>query len=172
MNLTQIKSFLDDFYNGTSTAEQEQALREYFANTTDLPDELRIDADIFRAMSTEHAVPANLEQRIISATTGRRRFQLKLAASAIGIAASFALIIAIGWKSTLPDSTAETPQPAVVYTHEITDPEEARTITRKVFAQINDAMPDMSKQQAIINRAKTKYEESINKINNKLNYLL
>ncbi len=147
MNITQVRTLLNNFYDGTSTEEQEQALRDYFASTTDLPDDLRADADIFRAMSATHTVPADLEQRIIRATTGRRRFTLKLAASAIGIAASFALIIAIGWKSTPPAIQAEMPHPTIAYTHEVNDPEEARAIAYMAVEQLN---------------------ESINKINNKL----
>lgn len=98
MNIDNIRHLLAAYYDGTATGAEVNALKRYFMEAQDIPEDLRVDAAIFRAMSeqTPAEVPTNLKQRIIDATTGakpRRRFKL-IPRAAVAAAASLALLIA------------------------------------------------------------------------------
>lgn len=98
MNIDNIRHLLAAYYDGTATGAEVNALKRYFMEAQDIPEDLRVDAAIFRAMSeqTPAVVPTDLKQRIIDATTGakpRRRFKL-IPRAAVAAAASLAILLA------------------------------------------------------------------------------
>jgi len=99
MNIDEIRTMLASYYDGTATGKDVDALKRYFVQSSDIPDELKVDAAVFRAMAAPWAgssVPDGLEQRIIGSTIGkrpyRRFFYWRMAAS---VAASVAIVIAL-----------------------------------------------------------------------------
>ena len=150
MNIDMIRHLLSAYYDGTATGADLNALKRYFVEAHDIPEDLRIDATIFRAMAAaDHAdVPADLEQKIIDSTIGsqrRRRFlNWRVAVSA---AASLALLISLGFaflpeKSALPDDNALLASSIL--------PEEEVVIQTAVIEQENIAEPQVrvARQQA------------------------
>ena len=99
MNIDEIRRLLNSFYNGDISPEDVEVLKKYFAGTDNIPDDLLLDAKIFRAMNVEKAsVPADLEQRILASTiadsafTRRKKWNLK---AIISVAASLAIIVSV-----------------------------------------------------------------------------
>lgn len=125
MTYSQLKKLLDIFYEGESTPEQEKELREYFASESNIPEEFRADAELFRAMDAPCQIPAGLEARIIDATIGRRRIHhwpwLSAAAAAV-----IMLVL-----STPPESGNY---------REVTDLAEAEAITVQVAQTLNKSV--------------------------------
>jgi hypothetical protein len=70
MNIEIIRQKLQHFYDGTSTAEEEEELMEFFAHARELPEDLMADKMMFasmsRAKSEEQEVPDNLEERLLA----------------------------------------------------------------------------------------------------------
>lgn len=114
-----LRRYLNDFYNGTSTPQQEHELRQFFLSTDDVDEEFRADAVMFRAMSGS-TTPHNLEERILKATVKRPRIRRLLPLPYIAAAAAIALII------------LTTPAKGTDNYREVTDPAEAETITIQV----------------------------------------
>lgn len=97
-NIDKIKELLELYYQAQTTPEQEQQLTEYLLANRSLPDELKDDAQMFRAMvemKNMRIMPEGFEQRLIDATCGaqkpRRRARflfpaVTAAAAAIAIA--------------------------------------------------------------------------------------
>ncbi|MCM1310364.1 MAG: hypothetical protein NC301_04975 [Bacteroides sp.] len=126
MNKEQLRKYLDDFYNGTATPEQERLLSEYFLSAASVDEEFRADAEMFRAVSAATTVPENLERRIVDATIGRKRkiravrfYRLTWVAASIAV-----VMILVG--------TFRTPSPY----HEVSDPQEAKEIALQVTQKL------------------------------------
>lgn len=92
-----LRILLDSYYSGVSTPEEEETLRRYFSDNNVVDSEFEADAAIFRAISDlgEIQPPSGLEQRLISATVGRRR-PFGVLMPVIGIAASIAVVLCLG----------------------------------------------------------------------------
>ncbi len=92
-----LRRLLDSYYSGVSTPEEEETLRRYFSDNNVVDSEFEADAAIFRAISDlgEIQPPSGLEQRLISATVGRRR-PFGVLMPVIGIAASIAVVLCLG----------------------------------------------------------------------------
>ena len=139
-NKTDIRRILDLYYEGKTSASEEAALRDYFGRP-DTDPEFDDDKMFFNALagddnSTE--VPADLEERLShaidswqeseqKAKTTRRRFKFISLRPAIGIAASIAVLFAIG--AMLLDNRTQTGEPADTFT----DPMEAYAETQRVL---------------------------------------
>ncbi len=151
MNIDMIRHLLSAYYDGTATGADLNALKRYFVEAHDIPEDLRIDATIFRAMAAaDHAdVPADLEQKIIDSTIGsqrRRRFlNWRVAVSA---AASLALLISLGF-AFLPEKSAHLPDDNALLASSIL-PEEEVVIQTAAIEQENIAEPKVrvARQQA------------------------
>lgn len=95
MNMDKIRELLEKYYEGTASGSEADILVQYFRDNEDVPEDLRIDAAIFRdmaAMKEDVAVPDNLEQLIIDSTIGRKRRNIILWKVIPSVAASLALI--------------------------------------------------------------------------------
>jgi hypothetical protein len=69
MNSEEIRLLLERYYDGDSTNEEEQLLKDFF-NRTDIPEDLHSDRDIFRYYLHPAVIPeptSDFENRIISA---------------------------------------------------------------------------------------------------------
>lgn len=112
MNIDEIRRLLNSFYNGDISPEDVEVLKKYFAGTDNIPDDLLLDAKIFRAMNVEKAsVPTDLEQRILASTiadsafTRRKKWNLK---AIISVAASLAIIVSVALTLLIPGNKPET----------------------------------------------------------------
>ena len=110
MKTEEVRHMLASYYDGTATCDEVDALKRYFVEADSVPDDLKADAAVFRALaSCESArVPGDLGQRIIDSTVGSRRPARFVARRVIAVAASVALIISLGL-AFLNDSPAGAP---------------------------------------------------------------
>ncbi len=164
-NTPAIETLIERFYNGTSTPDEEKLIAKYFIYATNIPEHLVADKElffaIFNSQKTEIEIPANLEQNILGTIRqlernekiAKHRFIRK---TAIGIAASFIIIIAIGW-NIFSSPTKEK--------NEITDP----TIA---YAETVKALTLLSEKLNKANNSIIQTETTINDINNNLNAIL
>lgn len=164
-NTPTIEMLIERFYNGTSTPDEEKLIAEYFISSTDLPEHLTTDRELFftiiDSQKTEIDIPADLEQKILgtirqldqSEKIAKRRFIYK---TAISIAASFIIIFAIGWNIFF--SPAKT-------RNEITDPAIAYAETVKALTLLSEKLNKAD--NGIIQT-----ETTINDINNDINAIL
>lgn len=124
MNTEEIRHLLSTYYDGKASAAEIGELKRYFTANREVPDDLKADACMFRAMAAYKApaVPDDLKQRIVSATTGRRRNIFRLLRPALAAAASVALIVSLSFmfmRNNGADPAEEAPQLAWT---EITEP--------------------------------------------------
>lgn len=112
MTTEQINSLLVKFYDGGTSAEEEQRLSDFFGSEN-LPREWEKDRQLFRSLASFSApAPADLEQRIGSFIHSLEKAEkpaprIALWVRATAVAASLLLIIGIGlW--TQSRQTAET----------------------------------------------------------------
>lgn len=99
MKIEKVKQLLSRYYDGTASPEETDGLMQYFMTAENLPEDLQTDAMIFRAMANHKpaAMPADMEQRILNATVGKkRRLRPLYWAASISAAAAVALIVTIG----------------------------------------------------------------------------
>lgn len=100
MNIEKARHLLQQYYDGTATADELSVLKQYFVEADHLPADLRSDAAIFRAMDKRRpaAPPVDLAQRIAAATVDSPRhrfsFNWKVGLSA---AAAVALVFGLGF---------------------------------------------------------------------------
>lgn len=91
-----IKQLLDKFYAGESTPAEEALLTQYFLSHSDedgLEDDRRLFIAIARAQKS--VAPADLEDRIVAATCGRRRLFTPARAATAAVIALIAAAAAI-----------------------------------------------------------------------------
>ena len=136
-----IKRLLDRYYDGTTTEEEEEALRTYF-NGSDIDASLREESVIFTALqSSECPVPTGMEGRLsrqISQwntleVTNRRAIRHINLRWVVGIAASLLLLLATG---------------AIVYQNENNSPQteqDTYTNTKDAYAETSKALMKFSK---------------------------
>ena len=136
-----IKRLLDRYYDGTTTEEEEEALRTYF-NGSDIDASLREESVIFTALqSSECPVPTGMEGHLsrqisqwnnIEVATQRtiRHINLRWV---VGIAASLLLLFATG---------------AIVYQNENNSPQteqDTYTNAKDAYAETSKALMQFSK---------------------------
>jgi len=99
--LSNIKKLLDKFYEGQSSLEEEQQLKEYFSGDG-IPEELLEERELFVSMSAvdEHIeVPDNLNNSIIEAISNAEHRESKVKRinlySFSGLAAGLAIILSV-----------------------------------------------------------------------------
>ena len=172
-NKTDIRRLLDLYYEGKSSASDEAALRDYFARP-DTDPELDDDKMFFNALAGDDnstKVPADFEERLShaidswqeserKAVAARSRFKFISFRPAIGIAASIAVLFAIG-AMLLNNQNRE---PADTFT----DPMEAYAETQRVltlFANtIDKSMQGMETADRSQDKALRLAFEQLNKI--------
>lgn len=136
-----IKRLLDRYYDGTTTEEEEEALRTYF-NGSDIDASLREESVIFTVLqSSECPVPTGMEGRLsrqISQwntleVTNRRAIRHINLRWVVGIAASLLLLFAAG---------------AIVYQNENKSPQteqDTYTNAKDAYAETSKALMKFSK---------------------------
>lgn len=127
MNIDKIRHLLASYYDGTATGAEVNALKRYFVEAEDIPDDLRLDATIFRAMASADApaVPADLEQKIIDSTIGsHRRSRFLNWRVIVSAAASLALLLSLGL-AFLPEKSVDEPAENTYLASSILPKEEA-----------------------------------------------
>lgn len=150
MNIDKVRLLLASYYDGTATGAEVNALMRYFVEANDVPDDLRIDAAIFRAMASTPAVvvPPDLEQKIMESTIGsrpRRRFlNWRVTTS---VAASLALVISLGM-AFMHNKPAEEPVESTLLVSSVISKEEVVVNTEPVEQQtvpVRQAQPVQAK---------------------------
>lgn len=112
-NIQEIRTLLNLYYEAQTSPEQERVLADFFMKAESIPDDLKDDARLFRAMAAQAdkvVVPEGFEQRLISATCGKAKskrlprilYWTSAAAAAIVIA-----VIVVRWQ---PEQQSQ-PQP-------------------------------------------------------------
>lgn len=97
MTIDTIRQLLARYYEGEASVREIAALKKFFSESDDIPEDLAVDAAIFRGLASleeaDRAVPENLKGRIIAATSARRRrlFYWKAAAAAAFVGALFSV---------------------------------------------------------------------------------
>ncbi len=122
-NINEIKEMLNAFYEGITTQEEENQLKEFFSQNN-LPEEMQIEKEIFFSLFERDEIPTpdGMENRLSSMiddleerdqkpkkveNTTKRRLWLEIG----GIAASVCLLISIGL-SILNQRDNNDPKPA------------------------------------------------------------
>lgn len=146
MTIDNIRDLLARFYEGLTTPAETGALKDFFRNTHDIPDDLKADAAVFRTIDareeTEIAVPEDLKAKIIASTVGSRRRTFSWR-PAVGIAASLAVIIALSIALIRPSQTSENQYLAARttgYTHEVVDSAEVVAVTNRMLTMLDRSL--------------------------------
>lgn len=116
MNIDKIRLLLASYYDGTATGAEVNALKRYFVEAKDIPEDLKIDASIFKALASQEdtVVPDDLEEKIIAATTGApRRSAFLNWRMAVSVAATLALLVTLGL-AFRPERPAEDVPPVIM----------------------------------------------------------
>lgn len=164
MKVDEIERLLAEFYEGTTTESQEEALRDYF-KTTEVPEHLQKDKEFFLSLyqgaDREVEVPAGLEsklsrlidekaeeeQRFFRPNKSRRNWRW------LGsIAATLLLILSLGYgvEHLGKDVCPPTPQDT------FTDPEEAYRVLQatllEISANLNNGFNEVKESQTDMRR--------------------
>lgn len=139
MNKNDFDRLLRKYYDGQTTEEEENGLADYFAHS-DVPDRMLADKWLIGVIApAEVEVPDNLESRIEAVIDGEDYTNMGRARTiwiryAVGIAASVALLFAIG-------RSMVTMQDRQVQTHrEVTDAEEAYHLASSTLMEFSDIL--------------------------------
>lgn len=154
MNIDKIRHLLASYYDGTATGAEVNALKRYFVEAEDIPDDLRLDATIFRAMAAADApaVPADLEQRIIDSTIGsHRRSRFLNWRVVVSAAASLALLLSLGL-AFLPEQSVDEPAEKTYLASSVLPKEEA--VQAEVIETVITPEPQVRVAQQQAPRAK------------------
>lgn len=89
ITVEDVKHLLSLYYSGETTPDQEAALTRYFLSHSEVEPSLRDDRRIFIALanSRNQLVPADLHERIINATCGRKSNYMRIFARIAAAAA-------------------------------------------------------------------------------------
>lgn len=159
MIVEEIEKLLADFYEGTTTESQEEALRDYF-KTTDVPEHLQKDRKFFLSLykdaDKDVEVPAGLEDKLSllidkKAEEEQRFFRPNKSKRNWrwigGIAATVLLILSLGYgvEHLGKDVCPPTPQDT------FTDPEEAYRVLQatllEISANLNSGFDEVKESQ-------------------------
>ena len=145
-----MKKLLEKFYNGETTLEEEQRLREYFLSG-ETPEELRAEGEYFRAMAggreeqPSASFAAGLEDLVDSFTPEkqvRRRHLRPVLAWSLSVAASLLIVAGayFAWIKQAPKDTYEDPKLAY---------QETRRVLLYVSQQFNKGTGQLARLQEI-----------------------
>lgn len=115
-DINEIRRLIARYYDGSCSPDEELELEEYFCLTTDseLPDDLRADAAMFRALamaadSDDIELPAGLDERLDAVTADAPVRRKTVIIRYLSIAAAAAVVIAIGISLLTLSRPAEQP---------------------------------------------------------------
>lgn len=158
MTIDNIRNLLSRYYEGHVTPAETEALKEFFRNTDDIPEDLATDAAIFRAIDdsvyTECDVPVDLKERIMAATVCRRKRFSNWRAIA-GIAASVTVLVALAFAFIHPSQPSDNRLLATetAYTHEVVDSAEAVAVTGKMMAMLDRSLAKADRSTKYVDKA-------------------
>lgn len=183
MNTDNIKKLIEAFYNGETTAEEEQILKDYF-NGDNIAEELEEEKDIFVQLydAKPIEVPSTLKPRlenliddlaaqekeevVISEPKQSKRHLMRWIGS---IAAGVAILISAGiyfkGKSNINPSINEYTQMKDTYS----DPEEAYKEAQKALALVSSNFNKGVSQVNVVSESLDKTNEILNKTFNRKN---
>lgn len=102
-DINEIRRLIARYYDGTSSPDEELKIEEYFCLTPDseLPDDLRADAAMFRALamagsSDDIELPTGLDKRLDAVTADAPVRRKPVIIRYLSIAAAAAVVLAIG----------------------------------------------------------------------------
>lgn len=115
-DINEIRRLIARYYDGSCSPDEELELEEYFCLTPDseLPDDLRADAAMFRALamagsSDDIELPAGLDERLDAVTADAPVRRKPLIIRYLSIAAAAAVVIVIGISLLTLSRPAEQP---------------------------------------------------------------
>ena len=147
MDLKQVEIYLERYWEGSSTLEEEKYIRDFFSYGTPPP-----HLEMYRSLFTEedHAIIPDLDQdfdnKIMAAISEEKTHRSRYAFMRV---AAVALVLII---SSIAIFKMDKQQDVVLAEDTVTDPEEALEETKRAFMMIAGAM--------------NKGEEPVNKLRN------
>lgn len=151
-DINDIRKLLEQYYRGATTEAEESVLKEYFAGD-DVDAELKADRDIFRSLSDtdDIDVPDDLADRLsveIDNWDRREKRSFRFTVRAVSIAASLALLVALGaWFMQQPKTTGQQLSPEEAYAQT----EKALTIFAKALDKSIDGLESVDQTTEKIN---------------------
>lgn len=136
MNTDRIPSLIDKYFEGETTLQEEQRIKEYFANTSLIPDDLLplkdffLPLDDYKNLKVSTEIDTRLEERLLAEEDKARKnriFNIRTYVTT-GIAAAFVLLITF----------QKMVQPSFKST--VDDPVVAMQIVTEAFSQVNRNM--------------------------------
>lgn len=175
-DISVIKKLLEKFYDGTSTDNEDEILREYFSNTDEVASDLKADQILFSKLSAlaEPQIPFDLDERLQAKideweakekqeVRTRKSIKIPRIGAIIGVAASVLILISVGISLSRPSNHA-------ILTNEPT-PEEAYAQTQKALSIFADALDKSFQQMETIEETTTKVNRQIEQQINHLNQI-
>ncbi len=148
MTINDVHTILDRFYDGTSTPADIEALRRFFAETTDIPAELAPDAAIFRGFNDVGDIPSaelvlgrDLLEKVDVASRRQRPLPKVLVWATVAAAACVAAVLLINPPT---DNTLVRPasnQPRMLTANAVIDTEISDTTAMNIDAPEQAATP-------------------------------
>jgi hypothetical protein len=140
LNWDNIKEYLEKYYSGETSIDEENALKIFFKNN-EVPSDLQEDKDYFCSLSEDYEPLNNHELKSmlnLAIKTGRpfnvkKSYRLQRIIGTISIAATILLIMGIGWFIT-----SKTKESLMVDTY--SDPYEAYYETQRLLLKISSNM--------------------------------
>lgn len=133
----KVQILLDRFYQGVSTIEEEDFLREYFSSNMGIPSHLLPDKEVFCAIGYQSGVKPNfdLEKEILSAISQTKSDQKNRKVKIIRLlstwAAAASAVIVLGLGIFLTQNSKE-----ILFTDTYSDPYVAMQETQRVLALV------------------------------------
>lgn len=185
-NIEEIKHLLNAYYDGKTSVAEEQFLRKFFSESSNIPPELEADRLLFsyidNAIDIKVEIPANLEAELIqhidklAEAEKHKRHWITTRFKSLSIAASVALLLATGVFVAVNsgnDNTDESPiviaesNDTSIIIEEATSVEQAGTTTIAEDLALNEdreAKQAPSKAKKPMKRAKHKRVISTNQL--------
>jgi hypothetical protein len=140
LNWDNIKIFLEKYYSGETSLDEENALKAFFINN-EVPSDLQEDKELFCSMGEVHEPLNNHELKSmlnLAIKTGkpfnvRKSFRLQRIFTSISIAATMLLIMGIGWFITNKSKES-------LMADTYSDPYEAYYETQRLLLKISSNM--------------------------------
>lgn len=191
MKIEEVKILIEAFYNGETTAVEEQALLHYFEGDN-IPDELEVEREVFLQLSNARPVdvPIGLEAKlnnlidVLAENELKEKIVVPIAPSVkinnrhllwmriAGVAASVAILFSVG---LFINNNNDNVDPSIQLSQQIQlkdtyeDPDQAYREAEKalllVSSNLNKGVSRMSVVSENIDKSKTILDKSVNRIN-------
>lgn len=173
MSYNEVKQYLEDFYEGKSTIEQENALKKYF-NAGSIDPDFAQDKILFADFlgNESESQPPSLAHQLLLVVKqpSRKRLSVKFYTTIAGLAASLAILFGVYALSEYKNNIASK-ELAAVDTYE--DPQEAYEATKSVLMLLSTGMANGKKELSMLNKVAVAQNTigAVNSINQEISYL-